>query len=80
VFIAGIIFATIFCASANAQQWIKNSFSEMRWRCIGPFRGAHLPFPACRTSPAFSTWRRQRRRLEDTDFGNTWNPIFDDAA
>ena len=37
--IAGIIFTTIFCASTNAQQFDQKFYSEMRWRCIGPFRG-----------------------------------------
>src|SRR6266852_2166838 len=42
-FIVGIIVTTIFCTSfwtaANAQQFDQKLYSEMRWRCIGPFRG-----------------------------------------
>ena len=38
-FIVGLVVATIFCTSANAQQFDQKLYSEMRWRCIGPFRG-----------------------------------------
>src|SRR6266478_765172 len=79
-FIAGIIFATIFCASANAQQWDQKFFSEMRWRCIGPFRGGravavsgvpHQPNVFYMAAVNGGVWKT-------TDFGNTWIPIFDD--
>ena len=38
-FSVGIIVATIFCTSTDAQQFDQKLYSEMRWRCIGPFRG-----------------------------------------
>lgn len=58
------------------QKW----FGEMRWRCIGPFRGGrtvaisgvpHEPSVFYMAAVNGGVWKT-------TDFGNTWNPVFDD--
>jgi len=64
-FISGIIVTSNFFTTATAQQldqkvgqkFDQKLYSEMRWRCIGPFRGAApWPSPECRISRMFSTW------------------------
>ena len=87
-FSAGVVDAIIFCASSclsfsnvtSAQQFDQKLYSEMHWRCIGPFRGgravavsgvSHQPNVFYMAAVNGGVWKT-------TDFGNTWNPVFDD--
>src|SRR5262245_64287854 len=78
----GLIVAARWPAQPFAQQPAANvaSFTEMRWRPIGPFRGGRTKaITGVRTQPnVFYIGAVNGGVWKTTDFGRTWTPIFDD--
>ncbi|MBK5257060.1 MAG: glycoside hydrolase [Vicinamibacteria bacterium] len=70
----------LFATVVSAQPFDPSLFSEMKWRMIGPYRGG-------RTKSAVGVPSRPGLFYigvvnggvwKTTDYGHTWNPIFDD--
>jgi photosystem II stability/assembly factor-like uncharacterized protein len=68
--------------SVRAQQYDPKLYSEMRWRCIGPFRGGRtVAISGVPQQPNVFYMAAVNGGLwKSTDFGNTWFPIFDEQT
>src|ERR1700739_3984698 len=77
--VAGLLAAFVMASSAPAQQYDQKLFSEMRWRCIGPFRGGRtVAITGVPQQPnLFYIAAVNGGVWQTTDNGNTWEPIFD---
>src|SRR6201988_1430510 len=76
------IAAAIENSPAGAQAYDQKFFQEMRWRCIGPFRGGRSVAVTGVLGQAnvFYMAAVNGGLWKSTDAGETWNPIFDDAG
>jgi photosystem II stability/assembly factor-like uncharacterized protein len=65
--------------SAPAQQIDPKLYGEMRWRCIGPFRGGRtVAITGVPQQPNLFYMAPVNGGVwKSDDFGNTWTPIFD---
>jgi photosystem II stability/assembly factor-like uncharacterized protein len=79
VLCACVVFFVISIPSIRAQQIPENTYQEMRWRMIGPFRGGRTRAAAGVPSQpnVFYVGAVNGGVWKTDDYGRTWTPIFD---
>ena len=72
-------FFACFSPAAFAQQYPLNTYQDMRWRMIGPFRGGRTKaISGVASQPSvFYIAQVDGGIWKTTDYGETWAPIFD---
>ena len=71
---------TLIATQPTTETYAPDLFGEMRWRMVGPFRGGRTKAAAGIPSQpnVFYIGVVNGGVWKTTDYGHTWNPIFDD--